>query len=283
MFIVTPTNASRTNLPLTGTGMLEIAGHSDARPLSSQDARERAAALLRQPARAALFLDLDGTLIPIAPTPHLARAPEDLSAVIHQLCQKLDGALAIITGRPIAEADALLFPLNMVIAGVHGAEMRREQKGEIMVRAASFDAELFEEITRLTQSIPGMLVEFKGQGVAIHYRLASSHDQLLEHLNQLVARRYQNMRVLKGRRVVEILPAGISKAAALSELSLLPQFQSRVPIVIGDDIADGEAFDAAATLGGIGLKVAGEYFSTDEAAFQDPASVLRWLKSMASS
>ena len=84
--------------------------------------------------------------------------------------------------------------------------------------------------------------------------------------------------VCEGRKVVEVLPIGFSKGRALRKLAALPKFANRVPIMIGDDIADVDAFRAAEEMGGYGLKVAGENFSNAEASFRGPSEVVSWLK-----
>jgi len=117
----------------------------------------------------------------------------------------------------------------------------------------------------------------------MHYRLAPElRDSLLITLEALVPKYPGQFSIWEGRKVVEILPVGFSKGRALRTLAGLPEFANRIPVMIGDDIADIGAFHAAEELGGYGLKVAGEHFSQKEAAFTGPADVLHWLTELRS-
>jgi len=88
--------------------------------------------LVEDPASCALLLDLDGTLIDIAPEPHLVVIPPDLVSLLSRRSGRLNGALAIITGRTIKEIDHFLHALRLRVAGVHGAEMRSEVGGDML-------------------------------------------------------------------------------------------------------------------------------------------------------
>ena len=128
-------------------------------------------------------------------------------------------------------------------------------------------------------SMPGVVTEDKGTGIALHYRLAPElRDSLLITLEALIPKYPGQFTICEGRKVIEILPIGFSKGRALRKLASLPDFADRIPVMIGDDIADIDAFRAAEELGGYGLKVAGENFSEEEASFIGPADVLKWLE-----
>ncbi len=227
----------------------------------------------------ALFLDIDGTLLDVALTPSTVHVPPGLAELLTGISTGLSGALAIVTGRSIAEADRLLQPWQSVAAGVHGAEMRVTSGGPIRSLSPSFDPRLTSDVKAAAGSIPGVVFEDKGTGIALHYRLAPDVEApLLATLETLVPKYPGQFAIVGGRMVFEILPIGFSKGRALRQLASLPEFANRVPLMIGDDIADVEAFRAAEDMGGYGLKVAGENFSTAEAAFHGPAEVLRWLE-----
>ena len=83
----------------------------------------------------ALFIDIDGTLLGIAPTPDAVHVPPSLIALLERLVLGLDGAVALLTGRRIADADRLFAPLKLIAAGVHGTELRSERSGSIMMLA----------------------------------------------------------------------------------------------------------------------------------------------------
>jgi trehalose 6-phosphate phosphatase len=227
----------------------------------------------------ALFLDIDGTLLDVALTPSTVHVPPGLAELLTSISTRLSGALAIVTGRSIAEADRLLQPWQSVAAGVHGAEMRVSASGPIRSLTPSFDPRLTADIKAAAESIPGTVFEDKGTGIALHYRLAPEvKEPLLETLETLVPKYPGQFMIVGGRKVFEILPIGFSKGRALRQLVALPEFANRVPLMIGDDIADVEAFRVAEDMGGYGLKVAGENFTAAEASFHGPAEVLRWLQ-----
>ncbi len=232
----------------------------------------------------ALFLDVDGTLLDVALTPSTVHVPPVLPSLLDSLSARLSGALAIITGRPLEEADHLLRPSTFVAAGVHGAQMRLSPQGCIERLTPEFDASLHADIKKIVQDLPGVVFEDKGSGIALHYRLAPElKDSLLLRLDELVAKYPDEFRICGGRKVVEILPVGFSKGQALRRLVSLPQFANRTPVMIGDDISDLDAFLAAEDLSGFGLKVAGENFSPEESSFQGPAEVLDWLQTLSRS
>jgi trehalose 6-phosphate phosphatase len=242
--------------------------------------RSGAERLLTAPAAVALYLDIDGTLLDVALTPSTVHVPADLSDLLGAISTRLSGALAIVTGRPIVEADHLLKPLKFAAAGVHGAEMRTSAAGNVVSLTPSFSPELISDIKSIAKSRRGIVVEDKVAGIALHYRIVPElHASLLHALEALSPRHPGQFMVCGGRKVVEILPIGFSKGRALRQLAALPNFSNRVPVMIGDDIADLDAFRAAEEMGGYGLKVAGENFSEAEAAFRSPTEVLGWLRS----
>jgi trehalose 6-phosphate phosphatase len=231
-----------------------------------------------------LFLDIDGTLLNVALTPSTVHVPPNLSQLLDSIAARLSGALAIVTGRPLEEADRLLKPSKFVAAGVHGAQMRLSTEGSIMSLTPSFDPALNSDIKTIVQQLPGIVFEDKGSGIALHYRLAPElQTSLLMMLEALLPKYPNQFSICEGRKVVEVLPIGFSKGRALRKLAALPQFANRIPVMVGDDIADIDAFRAAEDLSGFGLKVAGENFSEDESSFHGPAEVLDWLQMLAGS
>jgi trehalose 6-phosphate phosphatase len=242
-------------------------------------ARSSVEQLLAARAPIALFLDIDGTLLDVALTPSTVHVPPELSELLSTVSARLSGALAIVTGRPIREADRLLQPLKLAAAGVHGAEMRMSAAGGIEMLTPSFAPALTADVKSLVEGMPGIVMEDKAAGIALHYRLAPElHGSLLVALETLVAKHPGQFMVCEGRKVVEVLPVGFSKGRAMRKLAALPQFADRIPIMVGDDIADIDAFRAAEDMGGFGLKVAGENFTDTEASFRNPGEVLGWLK-----
>jgi len=234
------------------------------------------------PARYALFLDVDGTLLDIAATPNEVVVPRLLAPLLARIGKGLDGALAVLSGRQLAEIDTILAPLKLVGAGVHGAELRTAA-GEPIVRVAmSLPGSLVDQALDIAADMPGIIAEPKGPGLALHYRQVPELKAVLEARLQLLLSRYADELVLcPGRKLFEIIPAGHSKGTALETLLKLPTFAGRLPVMIGDDVGDVPALSAAQRLGGFGLRVAGEQFPLSSADLHGPASVLAWLDRLA--
>lgn len=229
-------------------------------------------------ARLALFLDIDGTLLEIAATPDGVVVPEQLAAALGRLSAALGGALAILTGRTVAEADALLAPLRLVTAGVHGTELRLDEGGEVGRLAPRVGDDLVAKVHGIARLTPGVTVETKGAGLAVHYRNAPAAGPAIEaELDRILDHGTNDLALSRGRRVFEILPAKVSKGAALLSIAGRPPFAGRVPVMIGDDCSDESALAAAEQLGGAGFKVAGEHFAAGSAQFQGPRQVLAFL------
>lgn len=230
----------------------------------------------------ALYLDCDGTLLDIAPTPNEVRVPPGLVSLLERISAGLDGALAIVTGRQLAEIDTLLAPARFVGAGVHGGELRNFAGGTIARVASALPPSLLDAVIHRMQKLPGIIAEPKGPGLAVHYRQAEHLKDSLEAELRAVLSQYGDELVLShGRKLFEIIPAGHSKGTALETIAELPIFAGRRPIMIGDDIGDLPAFAAAHRLGGTAMRVAGEQFGRVDVDFLGPSQVIGWLREFA--
>ncbi len=231
-----------------------------------------------QPSKCALFLDVDGTLLDIAPTPAEVVVPPELPELLVHLSRALDGALAILTGRQLAEIDELLAPTMLVGAGVHGAELRTTPGGPITQVATALPEALVEQLNALPEQLPGILAEPKGPGFAIHYRQAPELKSTVEaEIRKLIAQHPEDLVLCPGRKLFEVIPRGHSKGTALETLLALPTFAGRMPVMLGDDAGDLPALAAAEKLGGVGLKVSGGHFDRADADLHGPQAVAAWL------
>jgi trehalose 6-phosphate phosphatase len=242
----------------------------------------RGAAVLASPGDWALFLDIDGTLIGMAPTPDAVRVPRGLVKLLGRLVSGLGGAVAFLTGRRIADADRLFAPLKLVASGVHGTELRAERNEPISVLAPPMPSSIVQAMNEISGLAEGILVEQKGPGVAVHYRNAPLARTALEsEVAAIVAASSYELVLRQGRKVLEAVPYGYSKGTALSLLASRPPFKGRRPVMVGDDIGDESAFLAAERLGGLALRVEGEHFGPTTADFDGIESVHAWLEAFA--
>lgn len=242
---------------------------------------ERAHALLASADSCALFIDIDGTLLGVAPTPDAVCVPPGLIPVLDSVRRGLGGAAAVLTGRQVADADRLFAPLRFVACGVHGTELRAEPGGPITTLAPEIPASIVQAMTKISGIAAGVLIEHKGCGVAVHYRNAPRAQRALEsEVAAIIAASSYNLVLREGRKVLEAMPQGYSKGTALTAIAASAPFKGRRPIMIGDDVGDESAFAAAERLGGVGLRVAGEHFSAHAADFGGVESVRAWLQAL---
>ncbi len=207
----------------------------------------------------AYFFDLDGTLVELASKPWGVKADTELRELIASLAESTQGAVAVITGRPIADIDRLFPDIRLPVAGQHGVE-RRTITGEL--RRHLFPAELLDaaRVTLLDveRRHPELLLEDKGLSLALHYRqaprLASYAHRMMHRLRDDLGTAFC---VQTGKRVVELKPAGRDKGIAIREFMDEVPFSGRRPVFIGDDITDEDGFEVVNAYGGISIKVGG--------------------------
>ncbi len=228
------------------------------------------------PASPALLLDLDGTLLDLAPTPSEVVVPPDLCDVLRRLRANLGDAVAVVTGRPVAQIDALLGDAPFAVAGEHGGAIRHAP-GATLIRPAL--AELPEhwpaEAAAVAAQFPGALMERKPRGFVLHYRLAPSAGPALgEAARAIIAAEAEVFTILPAHMAWEIKPRGADKATAVEALMARPPFAGRTPVYVGDDVTDEDGMRAARALGGLGLRV--------QDVFGTPAGVRDWLAALAS-
>lgn len=230
----------------------------------------------------AILLDVDGTLLDIAPTPLEVRVPTSLRESLFRVHRRSGGALALVSGRPLAELDQLFAPLRLPAIGGHGAEMRLGADGEAVARrAVPLDPQFRERLKIIADRHRGIIVEDKGYSVALHYRLAPKEGLALAHDIRRECRDWgdSSIELLSGKAVIEIKSRGFNKGIAVRELMIHPPFAGRSPIFFGDDITDEDAFAVMPEFGGVAISV-GRRFPGVQECFPSPAEVRRLLEQL---
>lgn len=228
----------------------------------------------------ALFLDLDGTLLDFAATPDAVRASPALIVDLSRLYDVLGGAIAIVSGRTIAGIDQLLSPLRLPAAGQHGAELRLAPSHAIEIAATMTVARHWHDrLAALVRNHPGVLIENKGLAIAVHFR--NAHPAETPIRDTLVDLVLEDPRfVLQGGKFVwELRPRNHDKGTALRRLMSVEPFAGRIPVVLGDDSTDEDAFAAARALGGQVIRIGNS--GHGDATLADPAAAREWLHSCA--
>jgi trehalose 6-phosphate phosphatase len=230
----------------------------------------------------ALFLDIDGTLLDLAPTPTEVVVPPDLPDLLRVLAHRLDGAVAVVSGRALIDIDALLSPLTLAAAGQHGAEIRLpDGRVERFDAAAKMLDGLLPAVEAFATERPGILVEDKGMTIAAHCRQVPQYQtELGRFLDTLSARHPDRLETIRGHRVFEIKPRNLSKRTAVEHFMRLAPFAGRLPVFIGDDRTDEDGFAAVNAAGGYAIRVGLEEQSIAGWRIADPAGVLAFLRRM---
>ncbi|MBU6507068.1 MAG: trehalose-phosphatase [Alphaproteobacteria bacterium] len=226
----------------------------------------------------ALFIDFDGTLVEIAATPDRIVVATGLPNLLQRAAAQLGGALAVISGRPLAELARILDGYTGAAAGNHGLE-RRSASG-IIHRPRPDPAldSIWPAVHQFAAMTPGVTVEDKGLTIAIHYRdrpeLADACHRIAEQAVQLSDNR---LTMLVGKMVVELRPRMAGKGRATQAFLAEPEFRGRRPVFVGDDQTDEEGFAAVNRLGGFAIHV-GDGNSIARYRLDGVAAVIRWLE-----
>jgi trehalose 6-phosphate phosphatase len=204
-------------------------------------------------------------------------ASSALRATLRRLQAQSGGALAFVSGRPIAELDRIFAPLRMPAIGGHGAELRSGSGADSYVRGGTpLDPHLKRRLIEIAAAHPGVAVEDKHFSLALHYRLAPEHRDNLRRAITALASEADGFEVLEGKAVIEVKHPGCNKGTAVRELMAHPPFAGRRPLFIGDDITDEAAFAVLPEFRGIGISVGRDVPGT-VANLPSPHDVRIWL------
>jgi trehalose 6-phosphate phosphatase len=222
----------------------------------------------------AILLDIDGTLLDLAPTPREVWVPPGLAKTLNRLLARTDGALALVSGRSLNDIDLIFAPEQFPAVGGHGAELRIAAESEAVAsHAPPMDKELKRRLAAIARLSPGILLEDKGYSLALHYRLAPHAEKAIYAAVSLIRADLPNapIEVLPGKCVCEIKHSGFTKATGVHELMTHEPFRGRRPLFIGDDVTDESVFAIMPDLDGLAFSVgrrakgvAGHFDSPDD-------------------
>jgi trehalose 6-phosphate phosphatase len=227
----------------------------------------------------ALLLDIDGTLLDLAPTPREVWVPPDLAKTLPRLLTRTGGAMALVSGRSVNDIDLIFAPMQFPAVGGHGAEMRLSPENEaVSSHAPPMDKELKRRLAAIAKVSPGILLEDKGYSLALHYRLAPHAEQAIFDAVSAIRADLPDasIEILPGKFVCEIKHAGFTKATGVLELMNHAPFKGRRPVFIGDDVTDESVFAIMPGLGGLAFSV-GRRAPGVAGHFDQPRDVRAWL------
>ena len=231
----------------------------------------------------ALFLDFDGCIVDIAPTPEAVDVPDCLPSLLVALREALGGAVAIVSGRPIEQIDGFLGTAVPAVAGLHGLERRTADGGIMRPPLARNDLHAVRALLQeFAAERPGVLVEDKKHTLALHYRLSPSlRDDCRDVVDAALEGTPQGWQVIEGKFVFEIRPCGPTKGTAIEAFMGEAPFLGRAPVFCGDDVTDEDGFEVVNARGGVSIRV-GVGSATRAAVQVDAVGELReWLARVA--
>ncbi|WAC60201.1 trehalose-phosphatase [Brevundimonas sp. SL130] len=228
----------------------------------------------------ALFLDMDGVLAPMAPTPDAVGPTARRTAALKAVEARLAGRVAIVSGRTIVEIDRISGSALTSASGVHGLE--RRLKDGVIERDEPHDgvAEALAAFKAFAADHPGLIVEDKGVSAGLHYRQAPDQASAAQHLAQRLQAE-TGLTLQPGHMVLELKTPGADKGTAVTAFMQDHPFKGAIPIMLGDDLTDEHGFEAAAALGGYGVLVGPERKTAARYRLDDVDAVLSWLEAVA--
>lgn len=229
--------------------------------------------------RLALFLDLDGVLAPLAETPDAVLPVPRRTEVLRRLDARLQGRLAIVSGRTLNEIDRISGSVSLAASGVHGLERRRSDGTLESAKASEGVAVAHQAFLDFQAAHPGVIVEPKGVSVGLHYRQAPEVEDAALALARSVAER-TGLAMQPGVLVVELKTPGSDKGTAITAFMAEAPFRGATPVMLGDDLTDEDGFRAARRLGGFGVLVGPMRETVALHRLDDVDAVLNWLEAV---
>jgi trehalose 6-phosphate phosphatase len=225
---------------------------------------------------AALFLDFDGTLVELADTPDAIRVAPGLAPMLERLRRRLDGRLAIVSGRSIDDLERHLPLHGIAFSGSHGLELRLADGTRLPLSVpAGLDAAR-TAVAEFAAGHRGLIVEDKPAGLALHYRLAPEQAGNAAAFMARIAAKH-GFAIQHGKMVAELRPNGADKGDAVRAFMTEPEFAAARPVFVGDDLTDEHAFAAVAALGGAGVLVGPPRGTAANYRLGSAAALAAWL------
>jgi trehalose-phosphatase len=198
---------------------------------------------------ACILLDIDGTLSPFAKKPHLASIPPETKRTLLALSTDTKFRVGVVSGRSLADVRQMVDIQGIFYAGNHGLEVEGPGVLFVLPDVEKITGEVKKCASALAQnlvSFKGAIVEDKGLTASVHYRLVGERDvkPMLRAIDK-EARKYRNLTLRHGKKVVEIRPDIIWGKGNAAELMLAKIGGDCLPIYIGDDETDEDAFNSS--------------------------------------
>ena len=223
----------------------------------------------------ALFLDFDGTLVDIADTPDAIHVPEGLAASLETLSARLDGRLAIVTGRSLDDLETHIGRPAIAMAGSHGVHCLDAERGELCAPPDDLPPEAVQALGDFAEA-NGIDLERKSHGAALHFRADPAREEEVSAFARRLAQRH-DLDVKTGKCVVELMHRGADKASAVEAYLGDALFSGATPVFIGDDVTDEDGFGAAQGYGGFGILAGDPRESCARYHLPTVPRVHRWL------
>jgi len=229
-------------------------------------------------ARWAILLDVDGTLLDFADDPRTVQPDTALLQLLHALHRRLDGALALVSGRTLADLDRLFAAPHWAAAGVHGLQLRHaDGSGREVAVAPAQQARMHDVARTLAARFDGVQLEDKHAAVALHCRRAPAQLPALREAAIAAVAQLPGYQLQPGNLVLEFRPAGMDKGYAVLELLQRAPFAGRWPVYLGDDLTDEHAFARINAQGGLSVRIGTREPSLAASTLPGPAAAEAWL------
>ncbi|ESQ85107.1 hypothetical protein AEAC466_05195 [Asticcacaulis sp. AC466] len=224
-----------------------------------------------------LFIDLDGTLAPFQLTPDVVGPDVKRNALLREMGMRLNGRMAVVSGRSIADLDRILEGTIVAMAGSHGLQRRDARLDLVTASPHSGLADAIREIKNFALKFPDVVIEEKPLSVAFHYRQNPSVETVARVFCEDLAQR-TGLKWQRGAMVEEFLTPGMDKGRAVRAFMVEPPFLGTTPIFVGDDLTDENGFQAVQALGGFGVCVGAVRDTHAQFQLESVSAVHAWLR-----